>query len=195
MVISDYITPVMFTDSTGYAPKWLKFATVAIIAIVAIAITVSTVGVGMPLAAGAIYGTISASAQISSNNKHNANTFKNVVGAFVGGFVSGTTFGNPLGQIIGAFVNAGINEVENTLLHNIDDKPFNYIGIIYEGVIYSAANLAQSAIPIFPMQIGSAYFIDFYAFDYSDTNKNDDIKSIKELFQYLVEKIGDVLPV
>lgn len=26
MLMSEYITPVMFTDSTGYAPEWLKTA-------------------------------------------------------------------------------------------------------------------------------------------------------------------------
>jgi len=135
-------------------PEWLKITIVVAVAVAAIAITIATVGTGMPAIAGIIYGTFSAGAQIASNKKHGAETLKNVAGAFVGGFISGASLGIPVGQIVGGFINAGINEIENVMLHNPDNMPFSVIGMIYEGVIYSGANLAQSAIPIFPLQMG-----------------------------------------
>jgi len=183
----------MYSDISGYMPEWLKTVIVVALAVAAIAITVATVGVGLPVIAGTIYGVYSAGAQIASNKKHGADTLKNVAGAFVGGFISGATLGSPLGQVVGGFVNAGINEIENLLLHNSDKKPFSIIGMLYEGVIYSGANLAQSAIPIFPLQLGGALFIDFYAFDYSDTNKANDIQEIIDFLQLLGEKIGDAV--
>jgi len=183
----------MYTDITGYMPEWLKITIVVAVAVAAIAITIATVGTGMPAIAGIIYGTFSAGAQIASNKKHGAETLKNVAGAFVGGFISGASLGIPVGQIVGGFINAGINEIENVMLHNPDNMPFSVIGMIYEGVIYSGANLAQSAIPIFPLQMGATFFIDYFAFDYSDTNKANDVQNIFDFLQALGEKIGDAV--
>jgi len=65
--------------------------------------------------------------------------------------------------------------------------------MIYEGVIYSSANLAQSAIPVFPLQMGATFFIDYYVFDYSDTNKANDIQNIIDFLQFLGENIEEDL--
>lgn len=80
MLISKHITPVMYTDSTGYAPKWISvFAIVgtAVLIAAAIAVTVSTFGAGSPLAVMAITTGIAVLAQSAAVGKSQYNKSRN----------------------------------------------------------------------------------------------------------------------
>jgi RHS repeat-associated protein len=169
--------PIMMTDDSGYMPKWLKkigiVAIVAVVVVATVAATVSTAGLGTAIVAGAVYGTASAGGQMLSNYKHGEkNIMKNVAGAFVGGFISGATLGSPFGQVTAGFINATINEVENEWLYDNDPEAFNLEDVLYEGAIYSVANLFTGLLPKNTAQ-NLALFIDYVAFDFSDTHKDD----------------------
>jgi hypothetical protein len=62
VVISDYITPVMLTDSTGYAPEWWSWALSGVQ--VALGIVLCATGVGAIIGAGLI---VSGSSMLISN--------------------------------------------------------------------------------------------------------------------------------
>jgi len=182
-----YITPVMLIDESGCMPDWLKklgiVAIVAVIVVVTVALTVSTAGLGTVLMAGAVYGVASGGAQMISNYKHGEeDIMKNVAGAIVGGFISGATLGSPVGQITAGYVNAVVNEVENEWLYDKDPEVFNIEDVIYEGTIYAAANLVTSWIPNAKLQQDLAVFIDFLAFDFSDTNKDAVTQKLRDYF-------------
>lgn len=170
--------PIMMSDDSGYMPKWLKkvgiAAIVAVVVVATVAVTVSTAGLGTTLIAGSIYGASSAGGQMLSNYKHGEeDIMKNVAGAFVGGFISGATLASPIGQISAGFINATINEVENEWLYDNDPEAFNLEDILYEGAIYSAANIITSTIPNKKLAQDLALLIDYLAFDLSDTHKED----------------------
>ncbi|MFA7106355.1 MAG: hypothetical protein WC154_03540, partial [Candidatus Izemoplasmatales bacterium] len=125
----------------------------------------------------------SAGGQMLSNYKNGEEDItKNVAGAFVGGFISGATLGSPIGQISAGFINATINEVENEWLYDDDPEFFNLEDVLYEGTIYSVANLFTGSIPNAKLAQNTAMFIDFLAFDFSDTNKDKITSIIRDIF-------------
>ena len=88
MVLVVTMTPVMYSDISGYLPDWIKDIGLAVFAVAVIAFTVATLGTGVALT-GIIFGTLSAGSQMYSNYKNGTDLMNGVIGAFVGGYISG----------------------------------------------------------------------------------------------------------
>lgn len=104
MVIYYYITPVMFTDSTGFAPEWLKtILIVAAVIVVVTVVTIATAGIGTAVA-GALGGGAAAT----------------IIGGAVGGAITG--------GITGAVIGGGYSIVSQGISNGYDNINWSQVG-------------------------------------------------------------------